>query len=94
MDNLHWTPEAQESYLQTLDIIFERYSLNASLKWDEKVTNLLKKLSSDKNLCPPSKRLRGLRRCVITEYTSLLYRVKGKQVELITFFDNRSDHPF
>ncbi len=94
MDNIHWTPEAQESYLQTLDIIFERHSLNASLKWDEKVSNLLKKLSDNKSLCPPSKKFRGLRRCTITPYTSLLYRVKEKQIELITFFDNRSDHPF
>ena len=94
MDNLLWTDTAQESYEQTLDVIFKRWSLDVAFDWDEKVSKLLKNLNNHKNLCPPSNKYRGLRRCVITEYTSLLYRVKGDKVELITFFDNRSADSF
>ena len=74
--------------------IFDQWSLDVALQWDAKVSNLLNRISEHKNLCPPSKKFIGLRRCAITEYTSLLYRVKDDKVELITFFDNRSKHPF
>ncbi len=94
MDNIQWTDVAKESYLNALDLIFKRWSLDQALDWDQKVTNILKKLSTFKNLCPPSKKFPGLRRCTITEYTSLIYRINGDKIELITFFDNRADHPF
>ena len=94
MKNVFWTPLAESSYQESLDFIFDQWSLDIALQWDAKVSNLLNKISEHKNLCPPSKKFIGLRRCAITEYTSLLYRVKGDTVELITFFDNRSKHPF
>lgn len=94
MNNLLWTDLAQESYKKTLDIIFNRWSLDIALQWDEKVTTLLQKLNNHKKLCPPSKKYNGLRRCTITKYTSLIYRVKDDKIELISFFDTRDDHPF
>lgn len=94
MQNIVWTDLAKESYLKTLDFIYEQWSLDVSIQWDSKVTSVLNKISKHKSLCPPSKKYKGLRRCAITEYTSLLYRIKDDKVELITFFDNRSDHLF
>ena len=94
MKNVFWTPLAETSYQETLDFVFDQWSLDVALQWDAKVSNLLNRISEHKNLCPPSKKFIGLRRCAITEYTSLLYRVKNDKVELITFFDNRSKHPF
>ena len=95
MDNIAWTETAKESYMQTLGFIFDRWSLDVALQWDHKVQKLLKNLSTQTNLCPPSPKYKGLRQCVITQYTSLIYRVDtNNNVELITFYDSRSDHPF
>lgn len=95
MNNIFWTTTAKDSYLATLDFIFDQWSLEVSLEWDKKVTNLLQRLNDHLYLCPPSKKYEGLRRCTITPYTSLVYRIKDERVvELITFFDTRSNNVF
>lgn len=94
MRNIQWTLQAQDSYLTTLDFIYDQWGLDASLQWDAKVQNTISNISSHNKLCPPSKKFPELRKCTITKYTALLYRVMGKQVQLISFLDARQDHPF
>lgn len=94
MHSILWTDTAQDSYLQILDFLFDQWSLDIALDWDGKVQQLLNNISTHKELCPASEKFPGLRRCIINEYTSLIYRVKEDHIELITFFDNRANHPF
>ena len=39
----------------------------------------------------PSNIKKGVRRCFITKHNAMYYKVKGKEVEIITIHDTRSD---
>ena len=69
-----WSPLAEETYLNILEFIINKWSLNAATKFDRKIENLLIKISRHHKLCPKSKQS-GLRKCVITFQTSLIYKL-------------------
>jgi plasmid stabilization system protein ParE len=94
MYKVKWSAQAWDSYNYTLVNLVERWSVNMAQKLDDDVLALLERLSNNRHLCPPSEKLKGMRRCKISKYTSLLYVVKGNDVELVTFFDTRMNHPF
>jgi hypothetical protein len=58
----------------------------------QKLKALLKKLKTQKHLCPPSDKQKSLRRFVIAPQTSIVYQIKENIIELVVFFDNRSEH--
>lgn len=94
MYQIAWTPLAIETYEHILEFIFNRSSIEVVIALEKKVNDLEDKLKVHQYLCPSSQVMIGIRRCVITKYTSMLYRVKEDTVEILAFFDNRTDHPF
>jgi len=94
MFNIYWSPHAKESYAAILTFVVDNYSVDAGLNLDDKVERLLSNLEQNKHLCPPSDISPHVRRCVITKYLSLAYKVTGLDIELIAFFDNRALHGF
>ena len=91
---ISWSPLAEESYLNTLSQILERWTIKEAKDFEAKVESLLEKLKTQKHLCPPSGKQTNLRRCVIAPQTSLVYQIKNDVIELVAFFDNRSDHRY
>lgn len=90
-----WSPFAEESYLRTLTYILENWSLKEAEDFESKVESLLHRLINHQHLCPTSKLQESLRRCVISSQTSLIYQINGnRNIELVAFFDNRSDHKY
>jgi plasmid stabilization system protein ParE len=90
-----WSPLAEEKYLEIIAWLIENWSLKAAEEFEAKVESLLYRLSVFKNLCPASKAFNTLRRCVITPQTSLIYELRKENViEIVAFFDNRSNHKF
>ncbi len=89
---ISWSPLAEETYLNTLSWILERWTIKEAEDFEAKVESLLEKLKTHKYLCPPSGKRENLRRCVIAPQTSLVYQIKNDFIELVAFFDNRSDH--
>lgn len=69
----------------------DNYPIEVAIKMDDKVERLLSLLLQNKHLCPASSRLPGIRRCVITKYLSVIYKSRGEAIELVAFFDNRTD---
>ncbi len=93
--NVYWSPHAKESYAAILDHLFQRYSTDTILKIDDKVERLLENLSQNKFLCPKSLQFPEIRCCVINKNLSVAYQVvNGNEIEIITFFHNRSEHGF
>ena len=90
---IHWTKEADITYYNTIAFIFEKWTIKEVLHFESLTDQLLFNLSSNHKLCPELKKLK-LRKCVISEQTSLVYRVVSKKIELITFVDNRSSHQY
>lgn len=91
---IYWSPLAEETYLKVLNQIIEKWTIKEAEDFERKVNSLIEKLRTYEHLCPPSNKLQYLRRCVITPQTSLIYQIKQNVIELIAFFDNRSDHQY
>ena len=90
---IYWTREADISYFESILFILETWSLK-EVEYFESLTNeLLLNLSSNLKLCPELKKL-NVRKCTISDQTSLVYRITGNTIELISFIDNRSDHNY
>ncbi|MCB0395407.1 MAG: type II toxin-antitoxin system RelE/ParE family toxin [Flavobacteriales bacterium] len=86
-----WSALARTTYLNVLRYILEHWSEVEAIQFDTKVESLISKLRTYHQLCPPSRLKKGVRRCVISAHTSLVYKIKGHEIELITFLDNRGN---
>ena len=90
-----WSPLAEEKYFEILVFLIENWSVSIAKEFESKVDSLLFRLSVHQNLCPASKIHKNLRRCVITPQTSLIYRIRdGNVIEIVAFFDNRSNYSY
>lgn len=89
-----WSPLAEQTYLNVLSQILEKWTLREAEALEEKVESLIDKLKTHKHLCPVSKKQKSLRRCVIAPQTSLVYQINSDRIELVAFFDNRSEHRY
>ncbi len=90
MLQIKWSPLAVESYLTTIEFIRVKWSNKTVLDFEEKVEKLLERLSKFQQLCPPADKYPMLRKCVISKQTSLVYEIKDNEIEIVTFYDNRS----
>ena len=68
---ISWSPQAEETYLNTLSQILEKWTIKEAEGFEAKVESLLEKLKNQKHLCPPSGKQKSLRRCVIAPQTFL-----------------------
>jgi hypothetical protein len=89
--SIHWTREAETTYLEALIFVLEKWTLKEAEHLENLTNDLLKNLAHNLKLCPEVKGME-VRKCVISEQTSLVYRIHKKSLELIAFVDNRSDH--
>ncbi len=92
---IYWSPQAEESYLKTLEFILEKWTTREADNFQDKVDGLLVNLEIYNRLCPPSIRFKEFYKCVITEQTSMIYRIVEENIiEIVAFIDNRSLHSF
>ena len=94
MNTIVWSDLAFLSYTDVVNYLTENYSLDTAIGFDEAVERLLGDLRSFKHYCPPYESRPALRKCVVNRHTSMIYRVEGNTLHLVTFFDNRGIHPF
>ena len=87
---IHWTPESKITYNNTLESISEKWPAKELKKFVQKTENVLSNISQNPELFPRSKR-KNTRKCVVTRHTSLFYRIKQDEIELVSFWDNRQD---
>jgi hypothetical protein len=90
---IYWTREADVSYLETMIFILEKWTIKEAENFELLTEELLDNLSSNLKLCPEIGKLK-VRRCTISYQTSLIYRITGKSIELISFVDNRSNNQY
>lgn len=88
-----WTENASTTYINTIFLIFEKWTIKEVEHFESLVEDLQIRLSNNTNLCPKSK-LTNVRKCVVSTQTSLIYRIKSKSIELLAFIDNRSNHSY
>ena len=91
--NVVWTIEATLSFTETISNIFSKWNLSIVEKFEQLVYDLINRLGVHQELCPPSSKS-GYRKCVVSEQTSLIYRIRNERVELMLFIDNRSNNDY
>ncbi len=93
MNQIIFSPKAEESYLALLDYYLQ-FSVNFVLELEKLMDAKMEALKFSKNLCPTSRLFKGLRRCVLTEHISFVYLINKNSIEVVAFYDSRSNHPF
>jgi len=86
-----WSPTAKEEYALLLDYVETHFGTNAALKLLDKTEDTVERIAAFPNAFPASETRPDLHKAVITEQTSLLYRVTATQIQLLYFWDNRQD---
>ncbi len=49
-----WSPLAEETYLKTLSLILDQWTIKEAENFEAKVESLIQKLKTHQRLCPPS----------------------------------------
>lgn len=88
-----WSSQAEITYDKIIENILEKWNDSIAKSFIYDVDDLLIKLTSYTNLCPKSE-IKNLRKCLISKQVSLVYKVQNKQIYLVTFIFNESDHGY
>lgn len=78
--------------LEALLVYLQReWSEKAKQEFIEKLDIKIKQVSRFPKSCPESATFKNLYKCVVTKQTTFYYRIKQKEIEVITLFDSRQD---
>lgn len=88
-----WSNDSLVVLDKIIDYVYEEWGIQPVLKLEHEIIVLVKALSKNKKLCPKSKIL-DIRKCVLMEQVSLIYKIESSHLEIITFIDNRSEHSY
>lgn len=88
-----WSTEALDNLDRILEYVFDEWGINPVLDLQNEIERLIIAIGNNKKLCPDSK-ITGLRKCVLSKQTSLVYRIVKSRLEIVTFVDNRSEHKY
>ncbi len=86
-----WTEHALGELRQTVSYLELNFSEHEVQQLANKVESVLGLIATQPSMFPESSRRKGVRRAVILRFNSLYYRVKDRQIEILSFFSNRQD---
>ncbi len=88
-----WSAEAEKTYFETLEFIFNNWNIKTVESFEEKVFHILDLISENNKLFPASKK-KSIYKAVISKQTSVIYRISKNEITLLYFIDNRSNHQY
>lgn len=88
-----WSELAKDYYLLIIEQLFEKWNLSIVEKFETETVELISKIAHHNHICPKSK-IENFHKCVVNKHISLIYRIENKNLEIITFLFNQSDHLF
>ena len=81
MTQIIWLETAYNTYIETLNFIYQQWSLKEVESFIRSVEDLLDNLIHNFRLCPASKK-KKYRKCVINKNVSLIYSISKKNIYL------------
>ena len=84
-----WTKRADKKLWKIIRYLEKEWGANTARDFDRRVFDFLEILSKFPELGSIEEKEKGIRGFVLTKYTKLFYRVKGKEIILLTLFDTR-----
>jgi plasmid stabilization system protein ParE len=88
---IRYSVRAYSEYVELLDYVLEKFGADIAAKVDAHFEEVIVQISVNPFLYPFSKKIKNLRRCVISPQTTLYYRFNGEFVEMVSFRGNRMD---
>ena len=90
---ISWTPTARRTYFKVLDYLAENWTKREVVNFINEVENLLNQITNNPEMFQASRKKKNVRKALITKHNTLYYRIKPrkKELELITFWDNRQN---
>ena len=90
---ISWTPTARKTYFKVLDHLAEEWTKREVENFINEVESLLEQIKSNPEMFQASRNKKNVRKGLITKHNTLYFRIKPrkKELELITFWDNRQD---
>ncbi|MGM0530410.1 MAG: type II toxin-antitoxin system RelE/ParE family toxin [Bacteroidota bacterium] len=90
---ISWTPTAKRTYFKVLDYLAQNWTKREVTNFMNEVESLLTRITDNPEMFQASRKKKNVRKALITKHNTLYYRIKtkNKELELITFWDNRQD---
>ena len=86
-----WSEETFENYIKIVDYLLENWTIREVERFENNFNKLIDNLKNHTAICPKSKIL-DVRKCIIDENNSLIYKGINNKIFLITIIHNRSYH--
>jgi plasmid stabilization system protein ParE len=88
-----WTPTARLTYFKVIDYLEEAWTKREIQNFANDVERVLKQISEDPYMFKTSRKQKNVRKGFITRHNTIYYRIRPrkKEIELITFWDNRQN---
>lgn len=88
-----WSTTAKRNFKNTVDYLFENWTIREVENFRDKVEILILNISKNHSLCPKSN-FYNLRKCKIDRNNSLIYFVEKQTIFIVTIINSRSLHPY
>ena len=85
------SPLAELKLELLIEYLVSEWGKPSKEKFLNKLETTIDRISKFPDSNPKSNELGGIYKCVVSKQTSLFYRIKNDEVEIITIFDNRQD---
>ena len=86
---IRYSTRAYIEYEQILEYVSTKFGIEIAMKVDQYFEEVLEQISLNPYMFPLSDKKKDVRRCVISEQTTLYYRFTKEYIELISFRGNR-----
>lgn len=86
-----FTPLAQEGLDFIVEYLDTTWGTRVKDEFLNEINHCIELISKEPNLFPLFKDFPDVRRCVISSYNSLFYRIKNAQIQVLAIWDNRMD---
>jgi plasmid stabilization system protein ParE len=88
---IRWTPRAISEFQKAVDYLEIEWGDTVRKAYIARIEFVIELIKKFPTLYPTTSSRPGVRRCVITKHNSLYYRIADDYIEILTFYDNRSN---
>ncbi len=89
MMTIYWSPLADETYDEILDYLSNQWGLQITINFMDEVEHTLELIRKYPEMFEASSSHPNIRKGFITKHTTLFYEIKGNNIELLVFWNNR-----
>ncbi|WP_407481559.1 type II toxin-antitoxin system RelE/ParE family toxin [Elizabethkingia meningoseptica] len=87
---IFWSQNALDELTKTIEYLEINFSEKELRKLALKLEDVIESISKSPNIYPESD-YKKIHRAVILKFNTLYYRVKGNNIEILSFFSNRQN---